>query len=391
VSNGEDWEPDDEFRRRPFGARFYEVDPYGRPFSAKPFSAKPFSAKPFSAKPFSAKPFSAKPFSAKPFSAKPFGAKPFSAKPFSAKPFSARLPGTDDGSGIDLDEWGGDIAELICERSAVMRLGATIVFAEAELQIPLSDPAAGFRAPGAAGPAPAPTTPVVLRPGEWRLQASVALAIGLAAGIADNPGLGWTVKADLAEALARGADAAFLGTAAGGPTGISALVSITGPATGGGQVLQRLRRLASAARTAHPTATPGWILHPDALTTIAEFLTANGVMQAPTAGRAVDTFSLLRHDGRGGGILVGYPFVTSEAAKAGNQNQVYFSTDWDEAWIGLDPSFVTVEASAGGPGPAAAAPGQVTFTASMQLDFALRRAVRSTPTGPVHAFAWMAA
>ena len=272
-----------------------------------------------------------------------------------------------------------------------MRLGATIVFGDAELQIPLSDPAAGFRAPGAAGPATAPTTPVVLRPGEWRLQASVALAVGLAAGIAANPGLVWTVKADLAEALARGADAAFLGTAAGGPKGISALVSITGPATGAGQVLQRLRGLASAARAAHPTATPGWILHPDALTTIAEFLTANGLVQAPTAGRAVDTFSLLSYDGCGGGMLVGYPFVTSEAAKAGNQNQVYFSTDWDEAWIGLDPSFVTVEASAGGPGPAAAAPGQVTITASMQLDFALRRAVRSTPTGPVHAFAWMAA
>ncbi|HET8812180.1 MAG TPA: hypothetical protein VFM67_06265, partial [Gaiella sp.] len=84
------------------------------------------SARPFGAKPFGAKPFGAKPFGAKPFGAKPFGAKPFGAKPFGAKPFGAKA---DDGGGCpsEPEDWGAALVELVCERSTVIRMGATLV------------------------------------------------------------------------------------------------------------------------------------------------------------------------------------------------------------------------------------------------------------------------
>jgi hypothetical protein len=262
-----------------------------------------------------------------------------------------------------------------------MRLGATVVFGTDELQVPVPNPAVGFRAPGKAGPAPAATPPVVLRPGDWGLEASLSLPVRAWPGLEANADLALSVKVDLAEALAVGADQAFLrGAAVGGPDGIGDRVTRTGPANGGGQRLQRLRDLAAAVRAALPARTPGWILHPGVLDDLGRFLTRDGVTQ-DAEGRAVDTFPLLRLDGADGGTLLGFPFLTSAAAADGNKRLVYCAADWQEAWIGLDPYLVTVgvRGAAAGAGAAAAGPDDVVITASMPLDFTLRRPV---------AFAW---
>jgi hypothetical protein len=353
----------EEFAERPIGAR---------PIGARPIGARPIGARPIGARPIGARPIGARPIGARPIGARPIGARPIGARPIGARSYSFDV--------FDPDEWGEDIAELVRERSAVIRLGSTLVFGEDELQVPASDPAGGFRAPGAPGPAPGPMLPIALRPGDWSLEASVAVPVRLVPGLAANPELAFTLKLDVAEELALRADEAFLvGAAVGGPQGISDLIARTGPAAGGGQRLQRLRGIAAAVRAAQPVRNPGWILHPAALDDIAQFLTRNGVMQA-AQGRAVDTFPLLRYNGADGGELLGFPFVTSAAAFGAGRPRVYFSVDWEQAWIGLDPYFVTVAVPGASAAPGApAAPGQVVITASMPLDFILRRAA---------AFAW---
>jgi Phage capsid family len=359
----------DEFAERPIGAR-----PIGaRPIGARPIGARPIGARPIGARPIGARPIGARPIGARPIGARPIGARPIGARPIGARPYSSDV--------FDPDEWGEDIAELVGERSTVIRLGATLAFGEDELQVPASDPAAGFRAPGAPGPAPGAMQPIALRPGDWSLEASVAVPVRLIPGLAANPELAFTLKLDLAEELALRADEAFLvGAAVGGPQGISDLVARTGPAAGGGQRLQRLRGIAASVRAARPVRNPGWILHPTALDDIARFLTRNGVVQSAQQGRAVDTFPILRYDGADGGMLLGFPFVTSTAAFGAGRPRVYFSVDWEQAWIGLDPYFVTVAVPGASAAPGApAAPGQVVITASMPLDFILRRAA---------AFAW---
>ena len=354
MSDDGDWGAGGEYLRRPIGA--------------KPIGAKPIGAKPIGAKPIGAKPIGAKPIGAKPIGAKPIGAKPFGAKPIGAKLYD------EEGAFFDPDEWGTDIAELVCDRSAVVRLGATLAFGTDELQIPASFPVGGFRAPGVGSAAPGAAPPVALSPGEWRLEASVAVPLGLLFGLGARPEFAETVKSDLAQELAERADEALLvGASAGGPRGISNLVNRTGPAAGGGQRLTRLRDIVRNVRAAVSPRRPGWVLHPAALDTISRFLTRNGITQNTAAGRAVDTLSLLRVDGFDGGTLLGFPFVTSADAGTANRPGVYFGADWEEAWIGLDPSFVTVGASVG------AAAGQLVITAAMPLDFALRRTT---------AFAW---
>lgn len=360
--------PGEEAGERPYGARPYGARPYGaRPYGARPYGARPYGARPYGARPYGARPYGARPYGDRPYGARPYGARPYGARPYGAMPYLTDV--------ADPDEWGAEIAELVCERSAVVRLGATLMFGNDELQVPVSNPASGFRAPGAAGPAPGAMQSVALRPGDWRLEASVAVPVRLVPGLAANPELAWALKLDLAEELALSADQAFLleQAAVGWPRGISDQVARTGPAAGGGPLLRRLRDMAAALRAAYPVRSPGWILHPNALDDIARFLTANGIVGA-AGGRAVDTFPLLRYDRADGGTLLGFPFVTSAAAAVGSRRRAYLAVDWEEAWIGIDPHFVTVAVPGASDAPGApAAPGLVVITASMRLDFMLRR------------------
>jgi hypothetical protein len=328
---------------RPFGAK---------PFGAKPFGAKPFGAKPFGAKPFGAKPFGAKPFGAKPFGAKPFGAKPFGAKPFGAKPFGAKRDDEDEGCPSDPET---RIAELVCERSTVIRMGATLVLGP-PLQVPTFEPKVSFRAPGAGGPALGGTTELnnPLRPGDWHLEAGVQVPDRLVVAIGERDELAKAFLVDLAEALAVGVDRACLGTIGGGPQGIDPLV-----AASPGALLGGLKDIVRATRAARPPRNPGWILHPDALDTIGQFVLLD---------RTVDGSQLLKLDGADGGTLLGFPFLTTTAASAAGDARAYFSVDWQEAWLGVESYLVDLYAS-GEPGPAA---GSIVLRASLPLDFALR-------------------
>ncbi|HEY1318210.1 MAG TPA: phage major capsid protein [Gaiella sp.] len=322
-------------------------------------SARPFGAKPFGAKPFGAKPFGAKPFGAKPFGAKPFGAKPFGAKPFGAKPFGAKAG--DEGEGCPSDP-GQRLAELVCERSTVIRMGATLVLGP-PLQVPAFEPDVGFRAPGAGGPGPGATVELddPLRPGDWMLEAGVEVPERLVASIDERAELAESFLVDLADSLAVAVDRACLGTIAGGPDGIDPLVGASP-----GMLLDGLKDIVKATRAVRPPRNAGWILHPDALDTIGRFVLVD---------RTVDGSQLLKLDGADGGTLLGFPFLTTTAASEGNDARAYFSVDWQEAWLGVESYLVDLYAS-GEPAPAA---GSILLRASLPFDFALRVA---------DAFAW---
>jgi len=350
----------------------YESEGSARPFGARPFGARPFGARGSGERPFGARPFGARPFGARGSGERPFGARPFGARPFGARPFGARAV---DGS-EECEDWGAALAEMVCARSAVIRMGGLLV-AGRELRVPVFDPSVGFRDPGTAGPAAGGTvdTHQPLRPGDWTLEAAVEVPYRLVEHLAGRGELAESFLVDLAETLTEAVDGACLGTAASGPQGISALVPRTGPAAGGAEPLARLRDVVKAVRGAHPVRNPGWILHPDALDSLARFQTRDGEKQDAVAGRTVDATQLLHLDGADGGTLLGYPFLTSRAARQGNRDRVYFSVDWQEAWLGVE-SWVVDLVATGEPAPSAES---LVIRAVMPLDVGVRRGA---------AFAW---
>ena len=325
--------------------------------------------RPVGARPVGARPVGARPVGARPVGARPVGTRPVGARPVGARPVGAR------GGFLDPEEWSANVSELVCAHSAVIRLGATLVSTDGELRISAFDAAPNFRVPGAAPPpAPGVAGEEPLRPRDYTLEARVAVPDRLLRGFAANPELADTLKFDLAEALARRADQTFLGTGVGGPNGISALVR---PTSARGNRLQRLRRVLTAIRGAGlALRNPGWIVHPDTLDALTKLKTVDGLDPSAGAGaRTLDSFfALLRLDGADGGMLLGFPFVTSAAASVGNAQRIYFAADWQEAWVGVDPYFVTVDAPAEPAGP-----DETVIRASMSLDFTLRREA---------AFAW---
>jgi len=374
VSETVDWDEDDDSGLRPYGGKPYG----GKPYGGKPYGGKPYGGKPYGGKPYGGKPYGGKPYGGKPYGGKPYGGKPYGGKPYGGKPYGGKSDVSDPG---DWDEWSVDIGELVCERSAVIRQGATL-FTGDELELPALAAAPAYRAPGQPSQAPLPPAqpPPSLRPGAWTLEAVVAVPLTILGVITANPDVAYMLKLDLAESLAQRADATFLaGTAAGGgPPGIADLVARTpGPVAGGGQRLQRLRNLVAAIRATEPLRNPGWVLHPAALDAVATFFTRDVVTASTASGRrSVDTFDIFKYDGADGGMLLGFPFLTSAGAVWRQRPAAFFSADWEEAWIGFDPSFIRVTF------PGAGAGGAINLTVSMQLDFALRR---------TSAFAWAVA
>jgi hypothetical protein len=360
LSSGDtDWQQEPDLSARPFGARSAET----RPFGARPFGARSTpDDRPFGARPFGARATDDRPFGARPFGARPFGARPFGARPFGARPFDR-----DDGGASDLQEWSAALAELVCERSAVIRMGATLV-AGPELRVYQFVPRTGFRPPAGPGPAP-PAAPAAgwpespLRPGAWAFEAAVEVPQRLATGLTQHVEIADSLLIDLAEALAVGVDGTCLGTAAGGPPG--AIPQVGGPAA---QLLQRLRGVVQATRNANPVRSPGWILHPSTVDTLTRFRTLNGLTQNNSTGRTLDRTRLLELDGADGGTLLGFPFVTSAAATQGGNARAYFSVDWQEAWLGVEPYLVALRVT----GEAAPTRGATVLRASLPLDVAIR-------------------
>ena len=177
------------------------------------------------------------------------------------------------------------------------------------------------------------------------------------------------------------ADTTFLqNLASPGPKGISALVKAMTLAPT--DQLDTLRQLVTRVRTAPGVVfrNPGWILAPAVLDALTHLLTRRRLDVLLASGPGARR--ILELDGADGGTLLGFPFVTTAAA----EKNVYFAADWQEAWIGLDPSIVTVQVGAEPP----PSPGQVVISASMPLDFLLRVGGKPPPGVPPtpQVFAW---
>ncbi len=352
------------------------------------FPGRPFGPKPFGPKPFGPKPFGPKPFGPKPFGPKQFGTRPFGPKPFGPKPFGPKAGGADeaDGGFLDLDEWNAEIADLVCGRSAVIRLGATLVAGEQGAALPVVDfqVKEGFRSPGK--PEPDPGEAVgdeddPLRPGEWDLSAGIAVSQRVRAAVASSPDLAYALKAQLADALARGVDKTVLqgvhreeradgeegmdGEKKGGL--VRATPSREDHLTTARGMLNVVRNATQAFRN------PGWILGPNTLDELTRLVTADGLsaVEEGAGARTLDSYELLQLDGIDGGVFLGFPFVLS----AGAEPNIYFAADWQEAWIGVATQFVSVTTQ-----PASA--DAIVFRAALPFDFALGNKAGFVGRGP---------
>jgi hypothetical protein len=261
----------------------------------------------------------------------------------------------DEAATLDPDEWTADISELFCCSSAVVRLGARLVFdgdAIPAPDVPLTWPGATYQPTGLVKPVDILVAPIkVLRPDSHELAVTVPLSNQLANDLASRPDVAWAMKEDIANALALAADSHFLNGA--GPPGLTGVahagVTRTGPA--GLDALARARKMVAQLRGVAPGATPrplvpfrsaGWVLDPSALDALVAVQTATGfaVGDGGRGPRSLDDTDLLRYDGRDGGELLGFPFCVSEGAGV---NKLFLAADWGEAWIGVDGDIVRVD------------------------------------------------
>jgi HK97 family phage major capsid protein len=337
----------------------------------RPYGTKPYGTKPYGTKPYGTKPYGTKPYGTKPYGTKPYGTKPYGTKPYGTKPYGGSRDGN---GGLDPDAWSADVAELVCDRSAVIRLGATIVACDYEVQLPVFDVEAKYIEINE-GRDPKPIKEKIqLDPRRFALDARVAVPNRRVPDIAENPELADAIKVDLADALALRADRAFLRGPGGGtePRGIDGRAGEL--EKNGATVLALARAIATAARTREvPLRNPGWILAATTLDELTRLVTPDGLsVPDPQDGRTLDTYSLLRLDGADGGMFLGFPFIASAAAVAQQDPKdprIFFSADWQDAWIGIDRELVTVDISA----EAAVRTDETVIRASMYHDFTLRR------------------
>ena len=354
---------DDGYSERPFGGRPFG----GRPYGGRPYGGRPYGGRPFGGRPEDDRPFGGRPYGGRPYGGRPYGGRPFGGRPFGGRPFGGRQGEEEGRPVLDPDEWSADVAELVCQRSAVIRLGATVVADEYELRAQAIDStprAPDYVKEGGEKPILG-RRELRLRPRDHELAAKAVLPDRVARDIAADPLLALAVKEDLAEALALRADRAFLSGAGPGPIGVAALVPGVGAQA---DILATGRALLTAIRNVDPLLSPafrapGWVLHPATLDVL--------VQEPAEPSSAVDVVSggLLCLDGADGGEFLGYPFIVSAAAFDGGSRRMYFSADWRQAWIGVDGVLVDVDIS----GDVHFQTDETVIRASMAHDFGLAR------------------
>ena len=257
---------------------------------------------------------------------------------------------------LDPDAWSEDIAALVCDRSAVIRLGARLVLDEDELAVPSA----------ATGPGPdyleqpEPTDPTTkeeprlessekpsgrvghrrLRPRDHELAWKVIVPDQLARGIAEFPELADTVKGNIAAKLARRIDQAFLhGDGTVGPLGITNTNGTIAHAGAGDALARAADMLTRLRHDGVHFANAGWVLGPETVDVLTRLGEDRRTLLDPARHLSVD--------GRDGGVLLGYPLIVSPAARdvAADTWMIHFSADWGQAWIGADRQLVTVDIS----------------------------------------------
>lgn len=285
-------------------------------------------------------------------------------------------------------EISSQVMTLIRARSAVMRMGPTVVPVMKELDVTsISGGAtAYYTAENAAIPTSEQTfaQAALLKPMD--LDALVPVSLRLLKDAASNPSVENVIRSDLAEVIALRADLAFLqGVGTTEPLGIKNWGGLTAApnlgANGRTPTYDDLFDCVAALRDANaPFLAPGWILAPRTLSTLEKVKDANGRYLKDTGLLTIDAAG-------GGGTLLGYRFVTSTqvpknltVGTSTNCSYIVFSSDWSEAWVGEEQS-LRIDVS----GDAAYTPDggttwvsafqnkQMLFRATTCHDFALRR------------------
>lgn len=367
--------PEGPSESRPYGSRPYGSRPYGsRPYGSRPYGSRPYGSRPYGSRPYGSRPYGSRPYGSRPYGSRPYGSRPYGSRPYGSRPYGSRDDSLN-GGGLDPDEWSADIAGLFCEISAVVRLAASVAHGENEIRVPAVRPGTSpqyLDQPSVTDPGEEQKTaeskekPAAgvgqqrLRPREHELAWKVVIPNRLARDIFEDPSLEWAMKEDVATALAVTADRAFLnGPGGDAPLGIAsssdAFASVPPPAT----PLDLVRNMVAELR-ARPQAyfrRPGWVLGPETLDLLAR--------TPERAGRDLDSTRLLTLDGEDGGVLLGYPFVATEAA----DGRTYLSADWREAWIGVDRELVRIDIST----DTAFQSDETVVRAVMHHDFLVRR------------------
>ena len=201
MSDCDDGGESDVFPDRPVGVRPVGVRPIGvRPIGVRQLEDSELG------RPVGVRPVGVRPVGVRPVGVRPVGVRPVGVRPVGVRPVGVR------GGYLDPDEWAADIAEFVGARSAVIRLGATVVSDDYEIRVPVVDATPGAPAyveEKQEKPLLEPRE-LKLRPRDHELAAKVVLPDRVAGDIARDPVLALAIKEDLAEALALRADQAFL-------------------------------------------------------------------------------------------------------------------------------------------------------------------------------------
>jgi HK97 family phage major capsid protein len=356
-----------EGMERPVGMR-----PVGmRPVGMRPVGMRPVGMRPVGMRPVGMRPVGMRPVGMRPVGMRPVGMRPVGMRPVGMRPVGMRDDGSDEDAGagcyLDPDEWAADIAMLFCEYSAVLRLGANLVFGLDELPFP-SPPVLGVPRylPGpvlvdeeddtagrAVTTAAAATLARVakrtgtqlsyrrLKPRSHELTIQIAVRNRLVRTIVEHPEVAWALKQDIASALAFRADEGFLHGKPDerAPRGIASMKDTIEHALGGANPLKTARAIISQLRRSGTRfICPGWILHPKTLDELSDRVRKEAAKD--------DAGQLLTYDGADGGTLLGYPYIVSAASEDGiatPSERMFFGSDWTEAWIGAEEPLVMVD------------------------------------------------
>jgi hypothetical protein len=322
------------------GAAPDDWPPAPRPYPTRPYPTRPYPTRPYGAPGPESRPYPTRPYPTRPYPTRPYPTRPYPTRPDADAPA---------GAGLDAHEWTADVSELFIARSAVIGLGARLLFGEGRIPVPqvtgagskLEPPRYVERPrvplPGDAEPKlqageAKPHGRAALRalyPSRHELAWNVIVPDELARELARHPEPAWAVKDDVARALALRADKSWL---RGDPfTGVN---HVAGDATVAATADAVARTMLGAVRARAGVVfdSAGWILSAETLEQLAV---------AAQGDRSWDSTFLLTPDGADGGLLLGYPFITSAAAG----DRLYFSADWSEAWIGVERRAVTVDVS----------------------------------------------
>jgi HK97 family phage major capsid protein len=246
-----------------------------------------------------------------------------------------------------------EIVSMLRNRAAVLGMGVRVIPVKKQLLINyLSSGATAYWTPENAAAVVSEETfsqGALLAPRD--LTAMVPVSDRMLRDAAETPDLETIVRQDMAEVLALRADLAFLrGTgAAGEPVGVRNTPGLTPApdlgADGATPTYDNLMDQVAALRAINaPFQNPGWVFNGRLLNTLEKV--------KDTTGRYLREAGLLEFDPRGGsGRLLGYPFRTTgqvpvnvTKGASNDTTEVYFSSDWSEAFVGQEQELV-IEAS----------------------------------------------